>query len=57
MRKQREVLEHHVSAPLVGRIGSDVAPLDEYLAGVRLLKAADDPQQRRLAAARRAAQQ
>ena len=51
VREQRVVLEHGVDAAHVRRQARDVAPVEEDAAGVRLLEAGEDAQQRRLAAA------
>jgi hypothetical protein len=52
-RKQREVLKHD---PAIGPWGADRLTLDEDLAGLRGEKAADEIEQRRLAAAGRSEQ-
>jgi hypothetical protein len=52
MREQRQMLEDHVRAPAIGRIGHHIAPADHDIAAARLLEAADDPQQGCLAATR-----
>jgi hypothetical protein len=54
VRKQRVALEHHRDAALGGRHVVDAAAVDRQLAVAQILEARDHPQQRRLAAARRA---
>ena len=54
--EERVALEHRVGRPLVRREAGDVCALDLDRATRRLLEAADHPQGRRLAAARRAEQ-
>jgi hypothetical protein len=53
VREQRVGLEHQVDRPAVRRLGGDVAAVDADAPAVGLLEAGQDPQQRRLAAARR----
>ena len=52
MRKQRVVLEHHVDGPPVRRHGRDIDAVEQNTARARPLEPGDQPQQRRLAAAR-----
>src|SRR5260221_566323 len=54
--KQRIALEHHAKATACGRPARDVIALEQHPALVRHVDAADDAQQRGLAAARRAEQ-
>ena len=56
MGEQGVGLEDHVDRPFVGRHGRHVDPVDQHPAFVRRFKPGDDPQQRRLAAARGAEQ-
>jgi hypothetical protein len=56
VREQRPVLEHHPDVAALRRHGRDVAPADDDRAGVGPLEPGEDPQQRRLAAARRSEQ-
>ena len=56
MREQGVALEYGVDVALMGRQAVDVLPHKDNVAAVRGLKTADDAQQRRLAAARRAQQ-
>ena len=56
MRKQRVALEHHRDVALRRRQPRDVAAVDRDAAAVGRLEAGDQPQRRRLAAARRAEQ-
>jgi len=51
VREQREMLKHHIGATLIGRIGCNIAAVDADFALIGRLKPADNPQQRRLAAA------
>ena len=52
VREEGIALEHGVDVALVGRQAVDVLAHKDHVAAVRGLKAADDAQQRRLAAAR-----
>ena len=52
VREERVGLEHHVGRPPVGRHAGEVLPVEQHLAGGRLLEAGDHPHQRGLAAAR-----
>ncbi len=54
VREQRVALEDGVDVAAIGREAGDVAPRELDDAARRLLEAADHPQRRRLAAARRA---
>ena len=54
VREQRRALEDHVDRALVRRLARDVAPADHDAPRGRPHEAGDGPQQRRLAAARRA---
>ena len=56
VREQRVGLEHHVGRPLPGRHRRHVLAVDQDPAGGRRLEAGEHPQQRGLAAARRAQQ-
>ena len=52
VREQRIALEHGVDLTLVGRNIVQALAVEEYIAGIRLLKAADDAQCRFAAAGR-----
>ena len=54
MRVERIGLEHHGELALGRRLVGDVAAVDDDLAAAGVLEAGDQPQQRGLAAARRA---
>ena len=54
VREERERLEHHAEVAPVGGLIGDVVLVQEDPAARGLLQARDQPQQRRLAAARRA---
>jgi hypothetical protein len=54
MREQRVVLEHHGDAALGGRQTRHVAPADQHAPRGRGVEPGNDPEQRGLAAARRA---
>ena len=56
VREQRIALEHGVDLALVGRNIVQALAVKEYIAGIRLLEAADDTQRGRFAAAGRAQQ-
>ena len=56
VREQRIALEHGVDLTLVGRNIVQALAVEEYIAGIRLLKAADDAQCGRFAAAGRTEQ-
>ena len=51
MREQREILERHADAALLGGASAMSRPLDDDRPGVRLLDAGDEAQQQRLAGA------